>query len=88
MDELAAKRVEQERDAVVTLLRAIADRLGVLVGMEAREPLRRLAAPVEALADEAAPVLGPLPPVRQASPDERSDWRTVVFVQRGAGAGA
>lgn len=86
MDELAAKRIEGERDAAVELLRAVADRLEVLAGMEAREPLRRLASPIEALATEAASVLGALPSVAAAGDDGRPDWRTVVFVRRGAGA--
>lgn len=88
MDELAATRIEGERDAVVELLRAIADRLAILAGAEAREPLRRLAAPVETLAHEAARVLGTLPAPGQAYDAERPDWATVVFVRRGAGASA
>lgn len=88
MDELAATRIEGERDALVELLRTIADRLAMLAGAEAHEPLRRLAAPVETLAHEAARVLGTLPaPVQQCDHD-RPDWATVVFVRRGSGASA
>ncbi|MCW5892514.1 MAG: hypothetical protein KIT14_18525 [bacterium] len=90
MDELAARRIEGQRDAAVVLLRTIADRLATLAGSEAREPLHRLAGPLETLAHEAASVLGSLP--ASAPPDgddgERPDWATVVFVRRGGGAGA
>jgi hypothetical protein len=88
MDELAGKRIEGERDAAVELLRIVADRLEVLAGTEAREPLRRLAAPLGALAAEAANVLGVRPSAAPVDDDDRPDWRTVVFVRRGAGASA
>lgn len=88
MDELAAKRVEGERDAVVALLRTIADRLEAMAGLDAREPLRRLALPMETLASEAADVLGALPALPPPGDDARPDWQTVVFVRRGAGADA
>lgn len=80
MDELAAQQILETRDDVVRVLRRIADRLAVLSAPEAREPLRRLTASVDALAREADGVLG-----RVALPhDDGPSWRTVVFVRRGA----
>lgn len=83
MDDLSAKRVEAERDGIVSLLRAIADRLATLAGREAIESLHRLRHPVTTLVEAAVPVLGPLP---GEPPPERADpaaWPTVVFVRRG-----
>jgi hypothetical protein len=54
MDELAAQQTLATRDEVVGVLRRIADRLAVLAAPEAREPLRRLTASVDALARKAA----------------------------------
>jgi hypothetical protein len=79
MDELAAQQILKSRDEVVMVLRRIADRLAVLSAPEAREPLRRLTATVDALAREADGVLG-----RAPARDEGRSWRTVVFVRRGA----
>lgn len=76
MDELAAHAILETRDEVVLVLRGIADRLAVLAAPDAREPLRRLTASVAALAREADVVLGRTAPL--------DDWRTVVFVRRGA----
>ncbi len=79
MDELAAQQILETRDEVVRVLRRIADRLAVLSAPEAREPLRRLTASVDALAREADGVLG-----RVVPHDDGRSWRTVVFVRRGA----
>ena len=91
MDELARTKVEEERDEVVALLRAIADRLHALTPPEARTSLARLASPVALLAHEAEPVIGPLPlvvhPVLHADPDP-PPRATVVFVRRGAALSA
>ncbi len=79
MDELAAQQILETRDEVVLVLRRIADRLAVLSAPEAREPLRRLTATVDALAREADGVLG-----RTRPDDAARSWRTVEFVRRGA----
>lgn len=73
------QRVLETRDEVVLVLRRIADRLAVLSAPEAREPLRRLTATVDALAREADGVLG-----RTVPNDDTCSWRTVEFVRRGA----
>ena len=84
MDELARTKVEEERDEVVALLRAIADRLHALAPSEAR-----LASPVALLAHEAEPIVGPLPAVAHMDADpDPPPWHTVVFVRRGLGLGA
>ncbi len=84
MDELARTRVEEERDEVVALLRAIADRLHAMAPLDARLSLARLASPVALLAHEAEPVIGPLPAMTRARADPDPPVRTtVVFVRKG-----
>ncbi len=85
MDDLSAKTLEAERDGIVSLLRAIADRLASLAGAEAYEPLRQLRDPVTTLRDAAVPLLGTLPTDREPPPTDPAAWPTVVFVQRGQG---
>lgn len=83
MDDLSAKRVEAERDGIVSLLRTIADRLATLAGREAVESLRQLRHPVTTLVEAAVPVLGPLENEPAAQAADPAAWPTVVFVRRG-----
>jgi|GEM_PF-6463076 len=85
MEDLSAKRVEDERDGIVSILRTIADRLATLAGREAHESLRQLRHPVTSLVEAAVSVLGPLPADLSEGPaaPSGSTWPTVVFVRRG-----
>jgi hypothetical protein len=89
MDELARTKVEDERDEIVALLRTIADRLHALTPPETRVSLERLASSVAMLAQEAEPMIGPLPVVTRVEDDPDPPGRaTVVYVRRGSALGA